>query len=55
MPHGFPHDAARFLGALRRNNRKDWFDELKITPPKTSVTRADDHGSIEFALTFVPA
>ena len=26
MPHGFPHDAARFLGALRRNNRKDWFD-----------------------------
>src|SRR5258706_14615768 len=26
MPNGFPHDAARFLGALRRNNRKDWFD-----------------------------
>ena len=26
MQHGFPHDAARFLGALRRNNRKDWFD-----------------------------
>jgi uncharacterized protein (TIGR02453 family) len=27
MPQGFPHDAARFLGALRRHNRKDWFDE----------------------------
>jgi len=27
MQHGFPHDAARFLGALRRNNSKDWFDE----------------------------
>lgn len=27
MQHGFPHDAARFLGSLRRNNRKDWFDE----------------------------
>jgi uncharacterized protein (TIGR02453 family) len=23
----FPHPAARFLGALSRNNRKDWFDE----------------------------
>src|SRR5439155_235997 len=22
----FPHGAARFLGQLRRNNRKDWFD-----------------------------
>jgi polyisoprenoid-binding protein YceI len=29
--------------------------DYKITPPKTSVTRADDHGSIEFALTFTPA
>jgi polyisoprenoid-binding protein YceI len=29
--------------------------DYKITPPKTSVTRADDHGSIEFALAFVPA
>jgi uncharacterized protein (TIGR02453 family) len=23
----FPHGAARFLGALRRNNRKEWFDK----------------------------
>ncbi|MDQ1434263.1 MAG: hypothetical protein QOF59_1079 [Actinomycetota bacterium] len=29
--------------------------DYKITPPKTSVTQADDHGSIEFALTFTPA
>ena len=27
MKNEFPHGAARFLGALRRNNRKDWFDE----------------------------
>jgi uncharacterized protein (TIGR02453 family) len=27
MAQGFPHDAARFLGVLRRNNSKDWFDE----------------------------
>jgi uncharacterized protein (TIGR02453 family) len=27
MTDGFPHDAVRFLGSLRRNNRKDWFDE----------------------------
>jgi polyisoprenoid-binding protein YceI len=29
--------------------------DYKITPPQTSVTHADDHGSIEFALTFTPA
>jgi polyisoprenoid-binding protein YceI len=29
--------------------------DYKITPPKTSVTQADDRGSIEFALTFTPA
>jgi polyisoprenoid-binding protein YceI len=29
--------------------------DYKITPPKTSVTEADDNGSIEFALTFTPA
>ncbi|MCU1466830.1 MAG: hypothetical protein JWM72_2758 [Actinomycetia bacterium] len=28
--------------------------DYKITPPQTSVTHADDHGSIEFALTFTP-
>jgi uncharacterized protein (TIGR02453 family) len=27
MKDRFPHSAARFLGALRRNNRKEWFDE----------------------------
>jgi len=27
MKDQFPVSAARFLGALRRNNRKDWFDE----------------------------
>jgi len=27
MKDRFPQSAARFLGALRRNNRKDWFDE----------------------------
>ena len=27
MPQAFPHGAARFLGALKRNNRKEWFDE----------------------------
>jgi uncharacterized protein (TIGR02453 family) len=27
MKDRFPDSAARFLGALRRNNRKDWFDE----------------------------
>jgi uncharacterized protein (TIGR02453 family) len=27
MKDGFPVSAARFLGTLRRNNRKDWFDE----------------------------
>src|SRR6202165_1479742 len=44
MPHAFPHDAARFLGALRRNNRKDWFDERRgdyeeevLQPAKESV------------------
>jgi uncharacterized protein (TIGR02453 family) len=26
MKDRFPHGAARFLGALRRSNRKDWFD-----------------------------
>ena len=26
MKDRFPHDAARFLRALRRNNRKEWFD-----------------------------
>jgi polyisoprenoid-binding protein YceI len=29
--------------------------DYKISPPKTSVTQADEHGTIEFALTFVPA
>ena len=27
MKDRFPHGAARFLGALRRNNRKEWFDD----------------------------
>ena len=27
MNDRFPYGAARFLGALRRNNRKQWFDE----------------------------
>jgi uncharacterized protein (TIGR02453 family) len=27
MPQDFPQGAARFLGSLERNNRKDWFDE----------------------------
>src|SRR5436309_1020291 len=27
MKDRFPHGAARFLGALGRNNRKDWFDQ----------------------------
>jgi len=27
MGDRFPLEAARFLGALRRNNRKDWFDK----------------------------
>ena len=27
MPQDFPQSAARFLGSLKRNNRKDWFDE----------------------------
>jgi polyisoprenoid-binding protein YceI len=29
--------------------------DYKITPPKTSVTQADDNGTIEFALSFKPA
>ena len=40
----FPHGAARFLGTLRRNNRKDWFDkhrneyeEVVLEPAKEFV------------------
>jgi uncharacterized protein (TIGR02453 family) len=27
MPQDFPQSAARFLASLKRNNRKEWFDE----------------------------
>ncbi len=44
MTQAFPHGAARFLGTLRRNNRKDWFDahrdeyvELVLEPAKEFV------------------
>jgi polyisoprenoid-binding protein YceI len=61
--HGVTHTVqvpleASWSGATIQVDAKDIpvkLADYKITPPKTSVTEADDNGSIEFALTFTPA